>query len=199
MDDIREQLEGIFPDKSEGIGYATVHDARRKDISDISLLAILNSDILLDKHDFRADEKALQTLEQFRGRLPGHMLVQTRQGQHPVYLQGDDYAFRLLEERKAFHFPPYTRMVDVIVRDSNAGRLAKLSGLLAAALRDFVPDGPFAPFRGREPEQDVRVVRIMLPKDRNLPAAKRKIAGIIGDFEQSCKYTGHVTLDVDPV
>ncbi len=199
MDDIREQLEGIFPDKSERIGYATVHDARRKDISDISLLAILNSDILLDKHDFRADEKAMQTLEQFRGRLPGHMLVQTRQGQHPVYLQGDDYAFRLLEERKAFHFPPYTRMVDVIVRDSNAGRLAKLSGLLAAALRDFVPDGPFAPFRGREPEQDVRVVRIMLPKDRNLPAAKRKIAGIIGDFEQSCKYTGHVTLDVDPV
>jgi len=141
----------------------------------------------------------MQTLEQFRGRLPGHMLVQTRQGQHPVFLQGEDYALHLLEERKTFNFPPFSRMVDIIVRDANSGRLAKLAGLLADALKGFAPGGPFAPFRGREPEQDVRVIRIMLPKDRNLPAAKRKIAGMIGDFEQSYKYTGHVTLDVDPV
>ena len=105
----------------------------------------------------------------------------------------------LLEERKTFNLPPYSRMVDIIVRDTNAGRLAKLSGLLAGALADFRPEGPFAPFRGREPEQDVRVLRIMLARDRRLPAEKRKIAGIIGDFEKSYKYTGHVTLDVDPV
>jgi primosomal protein N' len=199
MEDLKEQLEDIFPGKTGGIDFATVHDARRKDISDISLLVLLNADILMDRHDFRADEKMMQTLEQFRGRLPGHMLVQTRQGQHPVFLQGEDYALHLLEERKAFNFPPYSRMVDIIVRDTNPGRLAKLAGLLADALKGFAPGGPFAPFRGREPEQDVRVIRIMLPKDRNLPAAKRKIAGMIGDFEQSYKYTGHVTLDVDPV
>ena len=199
MEELKEQLEDIFPGKTGGIDFATVHDARRKDISDISLLVLLNADILIDRHDFRADEKMMQTLEQFRGRLPGHMLVQTRQGQHPVFLQGEDYALHLLEERKAFNFPPYSRMVDIIVRDTNPGRLAKLSGLLADTLKGFAPGGPFAPFRGREPEQDVRVIRIMLPKDRNLPAAKRKIAGIIGDFEQSYKYTGHVTLDVDPV
>lgn len=199
MDDLKEQLESIFPGKTGGIDFATVHDARRKDISDISLLVLLNADILMDRHDFRADEKMMQTLEQFRGRLPGHMLVQTRQGQHPVFLQGEDYALHLLEERKTFNFPPYSRMVDIIVRDANPGRLAKLAGLLADALKGFAPGGPFAPHRGREPEPDVRVIRIMLAKDRNLPAAKRKIAGIIGDFEQSYKYTGHVTLDVDPV
>ena len=199
MDDLKEQVEGIFPDRVTHIGFATVHEARRKDISDISLLALLNADVLMDKHDFRADEKAMQTLEQFRGRLPGHMLVQTRQGGHPVFLQGEDYSLRLLEERKSFNLPPYTRMVDVIVRDSNAGRLAKLSGLLAGALADFRPEGPFAPFRGREAEPDMRVLRIMLARDRRLPAGKRKIAEAIGDFEKSYKYTGHITLDVDPV
>ncbi len=199
MDDLKEQVEGLFLESAGHITYATVHEARRKDISGISLLALLNADVLLDKHDFRADEKALQTLEQFRGRLSGHMLVQTRQGAHPVFLQGEDYSMHLLEERKTFNLPPYSRMVDIIVRDTNAGRLAKLSGLLAGALADFRPEGPFAPFRGREAEPDVRVLRIMLARDRRLPAGKRKIAEAICDFEKSYKYTGHIALDVDPV
>ena len=198
FEDLQEQFEGLFPGQ-EGIGLATVHEARRMDLSDISLLALLNADILMDRNDFRADEKVMQTLEQFRGRLQGRMLVQTRQGGHPVWLQDGDYALRLLEERKAFRLPPYTRMVDVIVRDGNAGRLAKLSTRLAEALRAFAPDGPFAPSRGREPAEDLRIIRILLPRDRRLPESKRKIADAIGDFEKSYKYTGHITLDVDPV
>ena len=199
FDDLQEQVGSIFPDSGDGISFSTVHEARRTDLEGIALLAVLNADTLMDKHDFRADEKAVQTLEQFRGRLSGHMLVQTRQGNHPVFLMGEDYSLRLLEERKTFHFPPFSRMVDIIVRDANPARLAKLSGLLAGALKDFAPDGPFAPFRGREPVQDVRVIRIMLPRNRHLPEEKRKIAEVIGDFEQSFKYTGHITPDVDPV
>ena len=199
FDDLQEQVNGIFPENGGGIRFATVHEARRKDLEGISLLAVLNADTLMDKHDFRADEKAVQTLEQFRGRLSGHMLVQTRQGGHPVFLMGEEYSLRLLEERRSFHYPPFSRMVDVIVRDANPARLAKLSELLAHSLGTFSPEGPFAPFRGREAATDTRVLRIMLPKDRHLPEEKRKIAGTIGDFEQSYKYTGHITLDVDPV
>ena len=199
FDDLQEQVNGIFPENGGSILFSTVHEARRRDLEGISLLAVLNADTLMDKHDFRADEKAVQTLEQFRGRLSGHMLVQTRQGEHPVFLMGEDYSLHLLEERRAFHYPPFSRIVDVIVRDANPARLAKLSGLLAGSLAAFAPEGPFAPFRGREAATDTRVVRIMLAKDKHLPEEKRKIAGIIGDFEQSYKYTGHVTLDVDPV
>ncbi len=78
FDDLQEQIGRVFPDHSGRVYFATVHEARRKDIGDVSLLALMNADALMDKHDFRADEKAMQTLEQFRGRLPGHMLVQTR-------------------------------------------------------------------------------------------------------------------------
>jgi primosomal protein N' len=198
FDDLEEQVGKMFLE-SRRIRFSTVHEARRTDLEGVALLALLNADTLMDKHDFRADEKTIQTLEQFRGRLSGHMLVQTRQGNHPVFLMGEDYSLHLLEERKAFHLPPYTRIVDVIVRDANAGRLAKLSAQLAGSLGAYAPGGPFAPFRGREPEQDARIIRIMLPRDRRLPASKKEIAAIIGDFEQTCKYTGHITLDVDPV
>ena len=199
MDDLAEQVKGIFPDAGSLIRYATVHEARRTDISDVSLLALIGADALMDRHDFRADEKAMQTLEQLRGRLSGRMLVQTRQGGHPVFSLDSDYSLRLLEERKAFRLPPYSRMVDILVRDSNAGRLAKLSGLLASSLAGFSPEGPSAPFRGREADPEARTLRILLPRGRNLQASKKEIAAVIGDFEKSYKYTGHIALDVDPV
>lgn len=198
MDDLEEELEAIFPGM-QGIGLCTIHEARRKDISGIALLAILGTDVLMDKHDFRADERAMQILQQFRGRFPGQMLIQTRQGGHPVYGRDRDYALKLLEERKAFRMPPYTRLVDVLVRDTNPGRLAKLAGLLAEALKGFAPAGPFAPYRGREPEKDTLALRITLSKDRLLADRKKQIADTVSDFEKSYKYTGHITLDVDPV
>ena len=198
VDDLEKETADIFPE-AKGISVSTVHEARRKDISGIALLAILNADVLLDKQDFRADEKAKQVLQQFRGRFSGKMLVQTRMGAHPVFGSDEGYAARLLEERKAFRLPPYTRMVDVVIRDGNAGRRAKLAGLLAEALEGFAPAGPFAPRRGREPVPDTLVIRITLPKDRLLAERKKEIAGIADDFEKSYKYQGHITLDVDPI
>ena len=76
VDDLEKEIADIFPE-AKGITVSTVHEARRKDISGIALLAILNADVLLDKQDFRADEKAMQVLQQFRGRFSGKMLVQT--------------------------------------------------------------------------------------------------------------------------
>lgn len=198
VDDLEKEIADIFPE-AKGISVSTVHEARRKDISGIALLAILNADVLLDKQDFRADEKAMQVLQQFRGRFSGKMHVQTRMGAHPVFGTGEGYAARLLEERKAFRLPPYTRMVDVVIRDGNAGRRAKLAGLLAEALEGFAPAGPFAPRRGRDPVPDTLVIRITLPKDRLLAERKKQIAGIADDFEKSYKYQGHITLDVDPI
>jgi len=198
VDDLVTEINGLFPDTA-GLSVSTVHEARRKDISDIALLAILNADLLLDRQDFRADEKAMQTLQHFRGRFTGKMTVQTRTGSHPVFTPGEGYMAQLLEERRAFKLPPYSRMVDVVIKDGNAGRRGKLAGLLAEALGGFAPAGPFAPRRGREPDPDTLIIRINLPKDRSLPERKKEIAETVGDFEKTYKYQGHILLDVDPV
>ncbi len=60
------------------------------DFGNLALVAILQTDTLLGMRDFRADEKALQTLVQFRGRCgrrdhPGLLVIQTAQPDHPVY------------------------------------------------------------------------------------------------------------------
>ena len=198
LDDLKDELAGVFPEASGRIALTTTYEARRKDISDVTLLAVIGTDALLDKQDFRADERLIQALEQFRGRFDGIMLVQTRQGEHPVYSHEGDYYEQLLAERNAVHYPPYSRMLDIIVRDTNQARLKKMSYELAAALRGFSPMGPYVPARGRTPEPDVQAIRIMLARDKSLPGRKKEIAGIVSDFESSRKYSGHIIIDVDP-
>lgn len=198
LDDLKDELAGVFPEASGRIALTTTYEARRKDISDVTMLAVIGTDALLDKQDFRADERLIQALEQFRGRFDGIMLVQTRQGEHPVYSHEGDYYEQLLAERNAVHYPPYSRMLDIIVRDTNQARLKKMSYELAAALRGFSPMGPYVPARGRTPEPDVQAIRIMLARDKSLPGRKKEIAGIVSDFESSRKYSGHIIIDVDP-
>lgn len=207
LEDIQAEVEAIWP-QGGAITYATTWEARRMDISGYALLAIIGTDVLLDRNDFRADEHLWQALSQLRSRLDGTMLVQTRQGSHPAYLylsgaeEGPlDYEQMLLAERKAFGFPPYTRIVDVTVRDSNAARLRKLAGELAAELAAFAPLGPFAPARtnqGDESAAEALTLRITLARDRELIKRKRALAEAIGAFETTRKYTGHIGIDVDP-
>ena len=60
------------------------------DFSNLSMVAVIAADTLLGIQDFRADEKALQLFEQFRGRCgrrgdKGLFVIQTSQPEHPLY------------------------------------------------------------------------------------------------------------------
>ena len=60
------------------------------DFPNLRLVAVLQADTLLGIEDFRADEKAAQLLEQFRGRCGrrdrrGLFVIQTSAPDHPVY------------------------------------------------------------------------------------------------------------------
>ena len=177
------------------------------DFSGLSLVAVIQADSLLGQQDFRADERAWQLLEQFRGRSGrrgkrGLLLIQTREPEHPVLarLQEGGDAPTLLAERRLFLYPPYSRLVKVIIRDANEKRLEALSRALAADLSASVPNvtGPYAPVVDRQGGEFIRHIRIQLPRDRALPERKNRIAALLNTFEKDRKYPGHVVIDVDP-
>ncbi|WP_246641604.1 primosomal protein N' [Paraburkholderia edwinii] len=88
------------------------HDFRR-----VSLVGVLNADMALFSHDFRAGERLFAQLMQVSGRagragLPGEVLVQTRYPRHALYhaLARHDYigfANATLAERRDAHLPPF--------------------------------------------------------------------------------------------
>ena len=183
------------------------------DFDGLSLVAVLQADSLVGQQDFRADERAFQLLEQFRGRSgrrgrPGRIVIQTREPEHPVYsrLQGSDDT-DLLAERRIFGYPPYTRLVHITLKDSNDKRLEYLSKELRNALLAAFADadtppaviGPYAPAVDRIAGESIRQIRVMLARNKALTALKRTLAQAVSDFGKERKYAAHVVIDVDPI
>ena len=183
------------------------------DFDGLSLVAVLQADSLMGQQDFRADERAFQLLEQFRGRSgrrgkPGRIVIQTREPEHPVYtrLQGSDDA-DLLGERRLFGYPPYTRLIHITLKDCNEKRLDFLSkelrnALLAAFSEVDTPPaviGPYAPAVDRIAGESIRQVRIMLARNKALTSLKKTLEKTLLSFGKERKYAAHVVIDVDPV
>lgn len=198
--------------------------AKGFDFSGLSLVAVLQADSILGQEDYRADERGLQLLEQFRGRCgrrgeKGLFVIQTSQPEHPVYqsidgkLDENGTMARFLGERKLFGYPPYSRVIGVVIKDYNQARVDLLSRELAEAIRGALgaeagfaaggktgPDviGPYAPAVDKVSGQNIRQIRVLLPKDRSLARNKGILAATVERFEKERKYSGHIALDVDP-
>ena len=209
------------------------------DFDSLSLVAVVQADSILAQQDFRADEKALQLLEQFRGRCSrrgqgGTFVLQTAQPDHPVYrmllsensendVEDDapsdengtqetpqaatDYKRAIMAERKEFHYPPYSRIVNIVLRDDKPERLERLGGLLSLTLRGegvFPGSGVevsplYAPAVDKVRDEYVRVVRVSFPKDRVLSENKAALLQRVKAFAAERKYDAHIKIDVDPI
>lgn len=73
-----------------------------------ALVAVLHFEFLFSRPDFRADEKAWQTLEKLKSAVKGRLVIQTANASHPVFFGNVE---RMMEERKAVNLPPFTRQV----------------------------------------------------------------------------------------
>ena len=235
---VEEELQALFPDRriarldgdtpdteeaalirsfAEGnidILVGTQIITKGFDFDGLRLVAVLQADSLVGVQDFRADERAFQLLEQFRGRSgrrgsPGRIVIQTREPEHPVYarLSGGSGDTDLLAERKLFGYPPYTRLVHVTLRDSNEKRLEFLSkelfsALMAAFSGVSTPPsvvGPYAPAVDRIAGESIRQIRVSFPRNKALTTLKKALSDAVSDFGRERKYLAHITLDVDPI
>jgi len=110
----------------------------------VALTAVLAADAYLGFPDFRAVERTYNLLVQLAGRAgrgerPGRVVIQTYHPDHyaiQAALRQDDDAFASEEMRfrRVFHYPPFTRMVQLLVRDKNRERASTLIHELAAGL-----------------------------------------------------------------
>ena len=101
---------------------------------EVSLVAVLNADNLFNQPDFRCYERAYQLLEQVSGRAgrkgsQGEVIIQTFDPKNPLfeYIRNHDYeSFYVAQiaEREAFHYPPFSRMITVMIRHKDVSRVS---------------------------------------------------------------------------
>ena len=115
------------------------------DFEHVSVVGILNADNLINFPDFRAHERAYQLVSQVSGRAGrkhsrGKVVVQTSQPEHPLIdlIKRQDYmaAFRAeMAERKLFKYPPWFRLIKLVVKHKKPENVNRLAGQLAGHLR----------------------------------------------------------------
>lgn len=139
-----QQIIGEFEEGQVDILVGTQMISKGLDFDNVSLVGIFNADKMIHFPDFRAAEKAFQMITQVSGRAgrrekPGEVLIQTGGPQNPVLqfvLHNDYQGFYEAEvvEREAYNYPPFSRIIEITVKDQDQVLSHQAATRLAEAL-----------------------------------------------------------------
>jgi len=181
--------------------------------NDVSLVAVLQADSLLNQPDFRSYEHAFQMLEQVSGRAgrtgsQGEVMIQTFDPKNSLYqhLIQHDYQGLYEEqiaERKAFSFPPYHRIIMLTLKHRDMQRLTAASDVLQQRLQQTFGtrvSGVILPSIARTQNMYLRQIRLTIEVNANIARAKEMVREQIQWVQQQTQCKGVVILpDVDPM
>ena len=218
----KAQARQIISDFSSGktdILIGTQIISKGFDFPGLTLAAVISADSLLGVQDFRADEKALQILEQIRGRCGrrdrrGCFIIQTYQPEHPVYRHlsegsSETLYSALLDERRQFGYPPFTRIVNITLKSGVEEKAESSARTVAETLEECLGhpgsenghetvSSPFSPPIDKIAGLYIRTIRVTLRKDRQLTASKRLLAAKVDELDRKLRHFCQITADVDP-
>ena len=183
------------------------------DFEQVSLVGILDADGLLGFSDFRVNERGFQQMEQVSGRAgrkteQGKVMIQAGKTDHPVllFVQQHDYKnFYLfeIENRKLFYYPPFSRIIKIILKHKLKDLVTEAADRLGDALKrdlhDFVM-GPASPVVNRIRNLYLMELLIKLPKDAAMLQVYKKVINNHFNLLHADKRFRSVILiaDVDP-
>jgi len=179
----------------------------------VRLVGIFDADRMIHFPDFRAAERAFQMLTQVAGRAgrrstAGLVLIQTRNPSHPLLKKviAHDYQgffAQEIAERKTFHYPPFTRVIELNVKHLDAAVAEKAADRLARALKgqlgDFRVLGPEKGLVEKIRNKFIFVIWLKLEKDRaQIQLAKDSILEQINALQSDRNFRQvQVVIDVD--
>lgn len=185
--------------------------AKGLDFRHVSLVGVMNADNLLNFPDFRAHERSFQLLQQVAGRAGrtkkrGKVIIQTYNPYHQILQQVSINSFdemykQQMEDRYQFKYPPYYRMIKIVVKERSFQKMDKSSIWLAKALKIKLKEnvlGPETPSVGRIRNMFITNILIKIPKDQSLQKTKEYINSIMRNFNSIKEFSSvRVIIDVD--
>jgi primosomal protein N' (replication factor Y) len=124
--------------------------AKGLDFPGVKLVGIVNADTGLQLPDFRAAERTFGLLVQVSGRagraLPdGRVIIQTLRPGAPAIVMAregklEEFYSLELEARRELGFPPFSRLIRLVLRGRNRQKTAEVIGALTRALNERLAD-----------------------------------------------------------
>jgi len=208
-----EKIISDFEHHKVDILVGTQMISKGLDFEKVSLVGILNADNLLNFPDFRAHERAYQLMTQVSGRAGrknkrGTVVLQTSSPEHPVIRQiiENDYAEMFATqcaERQMFNYPPYCRMIQIVLRHRDAGTVNIASRQLASSMRSVFGKrvlGPNDPLVSRIQNLFIKHILLKIENDVSPEQAKQILRQLSNQLQAEPKFKSlWINLDVDPM
>jgi primosomal protein N' (replication factor Y) len=173
-----EQIIKSFEKHEADILVGTQMISKGLDFEKVSIVGIINADQLLFFPDFRAHERAFQLLTQVSGRAgrknkKGKVIVQTSVPNHHVIQEVIHQRYEHIyanetEERKSYQYPPFYRLIKIIVKHKDY----KVAQDAAQHLRDLLYKrlgehiiGPESPYVSRIRNQYIKEMLIKVERN----------------------------------
>ncbi len=201
-----------FEERRIDILIGTQMISKGLDFENLTVVGILNADNLLKYPDFRAHERSFQLMEQVSGRAgrrqkQGRVVIQTSDPDNKIIrmVLRHDYLsmFRSeSEERQAFNYPPFCRMIEIGIRHKERSALNYFADMLGNDLRGIFGKrmlGPEYPVISQVQSWYIKNIILKIEKDKAPARAKELIGQAIGRLMRE-KGSGSlkISIDVDP-
>lgn len=201
-----------FENRQINILVGTQMITKGLDFDNVGLVGVLDADMLLNRPDYRAFERAFQLMVQVAGRAgrkdkKGKVIIQTSNPDQWVLERVKEHDFKgffetEIQERKLFFYPPFYKMIHLTLRNTDEMKLNSAAQNLADKLRPVFKErisGPEFPIIKRIQNFYIKEIKIKIEKDAPERKVKQKIQELIDLFytEPANKST-RLSIDVDP-
>ena len=208
-----EEILDDFENRRIHILIGTQMVSKGLDFDNVSLVGILDADMLLKRPDFRAYERSYQLMSQVAGRAGrkekrGKVIIQTTDPDHWVIKlveQHDYISFyknEIIERENYFH-PPFYKLITITLKHKEEPVVEKAASELARMLRQIFKErvlGPEFPIIKRIQNQFLKEIKLKIERTAPDKKVKERIAALLDEFySKPTNRVVKVVVDVDPL
>ena len=208
-----EEIIDNFANRRIDVLIGTQMVTKGLDFDHVSLVGILDADMLLNRPDFRAYERAFQLMSQVAGRAgrkekQGKVVIQSAQAEHWVLervMAHDFIGFYEveIEERERFFYPPYYKIIQLTLKHEKEEVVHEGAQFLADQLREVFKErvlGPEFPIIKRIQNKFLKEIKLKIERGAPDKKVKARILQDLDTFYQNVRFKGiQISIDVDPM
>lgn len=211
-DSFQEIIEE-FANHETDILVGTQMISKGLDFEKVKVVGVINADTLLNFPDFRSSERAFNMLEQVAGRAGrrqevGKVFIQTTKPDDHVlkHVRTHDYISYYneeLEERRRYAYPPFTRIINIYLKNKDAANADMGAVILTKALREVFGDrvlGPEKPFVSRVALWYIQSIMLKIESGASMKKVKDILRSVHARLARVPQIKSSIIYyDVDPV
>lgn len=207
-----ETILNDFAERKIDILIGTQMVTKGLDFDNVSLVGVLDADMLMNRADFRAFERSYQLMSQVAGRSGrkgsrGKVIIQTGDPDNWVIQRVIDHDYvgfydHELIERRNFFYPPFFKMIEFTLKHKDEKLLDKAAMEFAESLRTIFKErviGPEYPVVRRIQNLYLKQIKLKVEKESPDKKIKERIQQLIDAFYSvPLNKSIRIIVDVDP-